>query len=117
VFIYILAKIIDIKNTIRVGFNKKSPNGSDFNLYSPDSKRKKKYLKERAEEMRKKVLLQQKSVVNCEIDSKKNSLSSKRNITKNIYIEPRQNLDLETQYNRIKNELEAYNIQEKKFKA
>lgn len=125
-FVFIVTKILNIKNLIKQNINSKnnSPNNPNFDLYYSDStnKRKKdksKYLRQRAQEMRNKLLAEQKSryVIKDNTNFNKNfSLSLKRGINKRIYIEPRQNLSVQTQFERIKSELEAYNVQQKKFK-
>lgn len=126
IFVFIITKILNIKDLIKKSLNNKnnSPNNSDFDIYYSDSinKRKKnrsKYLKQRAKEMHNKLLIQQKSNYAKENKNsyKNSSLSAKRSINKYIYIEPRQDLNIETQFERVKNELEAYNIQQKKFKS
>lgn len=125
-FVFIITKLINIKDRLKNNFNpnNKDPKKPNFNFSSSDLKKKrkktKKILQERSEEMRVKLLIQQKrhNMTKSNMDlSKKNSLSLKRGINKAIHIEPRQNIDLETQFERIKSELDAYNIQEKKFKA
>lgn len=126
IFVFIITKILNIKDLIKKSLNNKnnSPNNSDFDIYYSDSinKRKKnrsKYLKQRAKEMHNKLLIQQKSNYAKENKNsyKNSSLSAKRSINKYIYIEPRQDLNIETQFERVKSELEAYNIQQKKFKS
>lgn len=124
IFVFIMTKLWNIKNFLKNGLSNKNenPDNPDFNLYSSNSKikrkKKNKYLQQRAQEMRDKLLFQQKSqyTTRQNINLYKNSLSAKRGINKIIYIEPRQNLNLETQLEKIKNELEAYNIQQRKFK-
>lgn len=123
-FVFLFTKLTNIKDRLINNFNSNNKK-PDFDLFSPDLKKKrrkktKKILQERSEEMRVKLLTQQKNYKGAKynIDFTKNkSFSSKRGITKTIYIEPRQNIDLETQFDRIKSELNAYNIQERKFKA
>lgn len=121
IFVFIMTKLWNIKNIIKTGLSNKNsnPNDPDLNLYFSDSKIKRKknrYLQQKAQEMRDKLLFQQQYTTKQNVNSCQNSLSAKRGIDKIIYIEPRQNIDLETQLERIKNELEAYNIQQKKFK-
>lgn len=124
IFVFIMTKLWNIKNFLKNGLSNKNqnPNDPDFNLYFSDSKikrkKKNKYLQQRAQEMRDKLLFQQKLqyTTRQNINYSENSLSAKRGINNIIYIEPRQDLNLETQLERIKNELEAYNIQQKKFK-
>lgn len=123
IFVFIVTKLWNLKNLIKNNLSNKNPNPDDpdFNIYSSDSKNKKKknkYIQQRAQEMRDKLLFQQKSqdTMRQNINFNRNSLSTKRGINNIIYIEPRQNLDLETQLGRIKDELKAYNIQQKKFK-
>lgn len=123
--VFLFTKLISVKEGLKNYFssNNKNPKKPDLNFFSSDSKRRKKtkkILQTRSEEMRVKLLTQQKSsnMAKSNFDvSENNSLSSKRGINKVIYIEPRQNIDLKTQLERIKSELDAYNIQEKKFKA
>lgn len=125
IFVYIGIKLVNILNFLKNSLNHKNnnPQDPDFNAYYSDSNNKKKktnkYLQQRAQEMREKLLFQQKSskTVKKNINFNQNSLSAKRGINKKIYIEPKQNLNIETQLERIKNELEAYNIQQKKFEA
>lgn len=126
-FVFIFTKLLSIKSRLNKNFNpnNNNPNNPDFNYVYSDLKNKKKktkkILQERSKEMRDKLLIQQHKKHNMTKDNidllKKSSLSSKRGINKSIYIEPRQNINLETQFQRIKSELDAYNIQEKKFKA
>lgn len=122
--VFFITKFINIKDGLKNKFNlnNQEPEKSDLNFFSDLKKKKKtkKILQEKSEQMRIKLLKKQKSfnVTESNLDlSKKKGLSSKRNINKTIYIEPRQNIDLNTQFERIKSELDAYNIQEKKFKA
>lgn len=120
IFVFITTKLWNIKDLIKKSLSNKNenPRNSDFNIYSQDSRnKKKKYLQQRAQEMRDKVLSQQKYTKNITQSFNRDSLSAKRGITKKIFIEPRQDLNIETQLDRIKNELEAYNIQERKFKS
>lgn len=123
VFVFIITKILNAKDLIKKSLNNNnSPNNSNFDIYYSDSinkrkKNKNKYLKQRAKEMHNKLLILQKFKAKDNKNLHKNySLSSKRGINKYIYIEPRQDLNIETQFERIKSELEAYNIQQKKFK-
>lgn len=120
-FVFIITKIMNMKNLIKKGLSNNSPNNPDFDLNYHDStnKRKKKrnkYIQQKAEEMRNKLLIQQKSKNKTSVYNN-SSLSSKRGINKHIYIEPRQNFNTEAQFERIKSELKAYDIQQKKFKS